>query len=92
MRGLDMILRSKIDSDQREPALKLASTMVQVCGIYSIQPPYSMDYKLFLLTTHLCCVEVRMVLEDEDLSQVKWMAFLLLKQAKHVQIIVGIVF
>ncbi|XP_060602253.1 neurochondrin-like [Ruditapes philippinarum] len=68
VRGLDNILRSKISPAQREPALKLASMMVQVCGIYSIQPPYTYDFKLFLLTTHLCCVEVRMVLEDPDLT------------------------
>ncbi|XP_045191890.2 neurochondrin-like [Mercenaria mercenaria] len=68
VRGLDNILRSKIGPTQREPALKLASMMVQVCGIYSIQPPYTYDFKLFLLTTHLCCVEVRMVLEDQDLT------------------------
>jgi len=48
----------------------LASTMVQVCGIYSLQPPYTLDYKLFLLATHLCCVEVRMILEDADISLV----------------------
>ncbi|WAR13231.1 NCDN-like protein [Mya arenaria] len=67
--GLDNIMRSKIGSEQREPALKLASMMVQVCGIYSLQPPYTPDFKLFLLTTHLSCVEVRMVLEDTDLTQ-----------------------
>lgn len=70
VRGLDNVLRSKIGAIQREEALKLASAMVQVCGIYSMQPPYTQDLKLFLLTTHLCCVEVRMVLEDTDLTQV----------------------
>lgn len=59
-----------VGPSQREPALKLASVMVQVCGIYSIQPPYTHDFKLFLLTTHLCCVEVRMILEDADLTLV----------------------
>ncbi|KAL4234846.1 hypothetical protein ACF0H5_006487 [Mactra antiquata] len=68
VRGLDNVLRSKIGPSQREQALKLASVMVHVCGIYSIQPPYTHDFKLFLLTTHLCCVEVRMILEDSDLT------------------------
>ncbi|XP_052230312.1 neurochondrin-like isoform X9 [Dreissena polymorpha] len=69
VKGLENILRSKIGSDHRELALRLASAMILVCGIYSMQPPYTTDFKLFLLTTHLCCVEVRMVLEDQDLAQ-----------------------
>ena len=44
--------------------------LVQACGVESMLPPVTTDCKLFLLTAHLCCVEVRMLLEAEDIDQV----------------------
>ena len=57
-------------SCQREPALKLTAMLIDVCGVQCVLPPAVTDSKLFLLITHLCCVEVRMVLEDSDIKLV----------------------
>ena len=59
-------------SPQREPALKLTAMLIDVCGIQCVIPPAINDCKLFLLITHLSCVEVRMVLEDTDINIVSY--------------------
>ncbi|KAK3085973.1 hypothetical protein FSP39_011509 [Pinctada imbricata] len=48
---------------QREPALKLAAVAVDCIGIKVVLPPSVQDCKLLLIITHLCCIEVRMILE-----------------------------
>ncbi|CAH1268704.1 NCDN [Branchiostoma lanceolatum] len=53
--------------EQRNPALELASLMLDHLGI---EWAMSANVKFVLLLVNLACVEVRMVLEDPDLKQV----------------------
>ncbi|KAK3610391.1 hypothetical protein CHS0354_008674 [Potamilus streckersoni] len=68
--GFEYMFRSRLDVIQRELSLRLAAVLVDMCGVKFILPPHTKDSKTFLLMTHLCCVEVRMVLEEPDTQKV----------------------
>ncbi len=57
-------------SIQRNPALKLSSTMVELLGIVWALGDNPNDQKFLLLLIHLTCVEIRMILEHEDADKV----------------------
>ncbi|XP_070553486.1 neurochondrin-like isoform X1 [Ptychodera flava] len=62
--GLFDILRSKIGTKQRDPALRLSSLMIEYFGIgWAFGPPPDTNTKFLLLLVHLSCVEIRMGLE-----------------------------
>ncbi|XP_066285836.1 neurochondrin-like isoform X1 [Branchiostoma lanceolatum] len=67
LNGLSEILGSYIGPEQRNPALELASLMLDHLGI---EWAMSANVKFVLLLVNLACVEVRMVLEDPDVKQV----------------------
>eukprot|EP00058_Branchiostoma_floridae_P025633 XP_002611123.1 hypothetical protein BRAFLDRAFT_88480 [Branchiostoma floridae] len=67
LNGLLDILGSYIGPEQRNPALELASLMLDHLGI---EWAMSCNVKFVLLLVNLACVEVRMVLEDPDIKQV----------------------
>ncbi|KAJ7395676.1 Neurochondrin [Pitangus sulphuratus] len=64
-RGLADILGSKLSQSQRDPALKLAASLVQACGAEWI-PAGSAGSKFLALLVNLACVEVRLTLEEPD--------------------------
>ncbi|KAG8143072.1 hypothetical protein E2320_000348 [Naja naja] len=68
-RGLASILTSKLSSSQRDPALKLSACLSQACSSAWI-PAGSSGSKFFALLVNLACVEVRLTLEELDLSEV----------------------
>lgn len=68
-RGLSSILTSKLSVSQRDPALKLAACLSQACGSKWI-PAGSSGGKFFALLANLACVEVRLSLEELDLTEV----------------------
>lgn len=59
------ILTSKIGKAQRDPALKLASSMTDLMGPKWTMMDEENPRKFFLLLVQLACVEVRMQLEDK---------------------------
>ncbi|XP_048249169.1 neurochondrin-like [Haliotis rufescens] len=65
------IIRSKLDSRLRDSTLCLAASLVSCQGIACLLPPVTDDLKMLLLLTHMACIEVRMVLEDGRIEQVK---------------------
>lgn len=67
--GLSSILSSKLSASQRDPALKLAACLTQVCGSEWI-PTEKSGRKFFALLANLACVEVRLSLEELDLAEV----------------------
>ncbi|XP_014253616.1 neurochondrin homolog [Cimex lectularius] len=69
-KGVTDILGGKISKSQREPALHLASTMVQVFGMQWTSRDPEKPKQFFLLLTHLSSIEVRMQLEDRNISQI----------------------
>lgn len=68
-KGLTDILKSKISKTQRDPALKLASVMLEVLGVDWCLTEDDTPKTFFLLLIQLCSVEVRMQLEDKTLKQ-----------------------
>ncbi|XP_071786362.1 neurochondrin-like [Asterias amurensis] len=64
--GVSDILKSKVVEKYRDPALRLASTMVNQQGIGWALGPSQLDKKFLLLLIHLACVETRMALESPD--------------------------
>ncbi|NXL93338.1 NCDN protein, partial [Alectura lathami] len=64
-KGLASILGSKLSEAQRDPALKLAASLVQACGSEWI-PAESNGSKFLALLVNLACVEVRLTLEEPD--------------------------
>ncbi|KAL0270023.1 UNVERIFIED_CONTAM: hypothetical protein PYX00_007568 [Menopon gallinae] len=69
-KGLNDILTSKIGKNQRDPAMKLASLMVDICGVEWTLSDEEKPRQFFLLLVQLCSVEVRMQLEDKQLPQI----------------------
>ncbi|XP_063220640.1 neurochondrin homolog [Bacillus rossius redtenbacheri] len=69
-KGLSDVLTSKIGKAQRDPALKLASVVVEVLGVEWCLRDEDKPRQFFLLLVHLCSVEVRMQLEDRNMSQI----------------------
>ena len=70
-KGLNDILRSKIGRNQRNPALKLASLMVELCGVeWTFSDEENPHYLFLLLLLQLCCVEIRMQLEDRTINDI----------------------
>ncbi|NWS90913.1 NCDN protein, partial [Toxostoma redivivum] len=62
-KGLADVLGSKLSQSQRDPALKLAASLVQACGAEWI-PSGSGGSKFLALLVNLACVEVRLTLEE----------------------------
>ncbi|XP_071453980.1 neurochondrin homolog [Hetaerina americana] len=69
-KGITEILTSKIGKTQRDPALKLASIVVELLGVEWCLADEERPKQFFLLLVQLCSVEVRMQLEDRTLKQV----------------------
>ncbi|NXC43151.1 NCDN protein, partial [Penelope pileata] len=69
-KGLANILGSKLSQSQRDPALKLAASLVQACGSGWI-PAGSTGSKFLALLVNLACVEVRLTLEEPDPVEVE---------------------
>lgn len=68
LKGLSDILKSKIGKNQRDPALKLASIMLELLGVEWCLTDEEKPKVFFLLLIQLCSVEVRMQLEDKTLK------------------------
>ncbi|NXT60008.1 NCDN protein, partial [Chaetops frenatus] len=69
-KGLADILGSKLSQSQRDPALKLAASLMQACGAEWI-PAGSAGSKFLALLVNLACVEVRLTLEEPDPVEVE---------------------
>ncbi|XP_071309090.1 neurochondrin [Agelaius tricolor] len=69
-KGLAEVLGSKLSQSQRDPALKLAASLVQACGAEWI-PAGSAGSKFLALLVNLACVEVRLTLEEPDPLEVE---------------------
>ncbi|NXK65298.1 NCDN protein, partial [Sylvietta virens] len=69
-KGLADVLGSKLSHSQRDPALKLAASLVQACGAEWI-PAGSAGSKFLALMVNLACVEVRLTLEEPDPVEVE---------------------
>lgn len=69
-KGLNDILKSKIGKNQRDPALKLTSIMIELCGIEWALTDEENPKQFFLLLLQLCSVEVRMQLEDKPMGEI----------------------
>ncbi|RZF43064.1 hypothetical protein LSTR_LSTR001242 [Laodelphax striatellus] len=69
-KGLNDILTSKIGKAQRDPALKLASVIVDVLGVEWCLTDENKPRQFFLLLVQLCSIEVRMQLEDKNFKNV----------------------
>ncbi|XP_052554610.1 neurochondrin [Tympanuchus pallidicinctus] len=69
-KGLASILGSKLSQSQRDPALKLAASLVQACGSEWI-PAGRTGSKFLALLVNLACVEVRLTLEEPDPLEVE---------------------
>ncbi|KAL1461190.1 hypothetical protein WDU94_013111 [Cyamophila willieti] len=68
--SLNDILKSKIGKKQRDPALKLASVIVEVLSIEWTLLDEEKPNQFFLLIIQLCTVEVRMQLEDRSFKEI----------------------
>lgn len=69
-KGLNDILGSKIGKKQRDPALKLASVMIDLLGADWAMSDKEKPKIFFLLLIQLASIEVRMQLEDKQLKAV----------------------
>ncbi|KAH0568941.1 neurochondrin homolog [Cotesia glomerata] len=69
-KGLFDILGSKIGKNQRDPALKLASTVLELFGAEWALMDEEKPKAFFLLLIQLACIEVRMQLEGKQLKSV----------------------
>lgn len=68
-KGLTDILTSKIAKQQRNPALILASTVIDLLGIEFVLADEEDPKKFFLLLIQLAAIEVRMQLDGKSLQQ-----------------------
>lgn len=69
-KGLTDILSSKIGKAQRDPALKLASVMVEILGVEWTLTDEEKPRQFFMLLVQLCSIEVRMQLEDQKFQAI----------------------
>jgi len=69
-KGLSDILTSRLGKAQRDPALKLASIMVELLGVEWCLTDEERPRQFFLLLVQLCSIEVRMQLEDRTFKQI----------------------
>lgn len=69
-KGLSDILGSKIGKNQRDPALKLASVMLELLGVDWALSDEEKPKVFFLLLIQLASIEVRMQLEGKQLKAV----------------------
>lgn len=76
-KGLTDTLTSKIGKSQRDPALKLASVMLEVCGVEWALSDQEKPRQFFLLLVQLCSIEVRMQLENKTVKQLMTQAELI---------------
>uniref|UniRef100_A0A1B6ET46 Neurochondrin n=1 Tax=Cuerna arida TaxID=1464854 RepID=A0A1B6ET46_9HEMI len=68
-KGLSDILKSRISKTQRDPALKLASMVLEILGVEWCLTDEDKPKTFFLLLIQLSSIEVRMQLEDKTLKQ-----------------------
>ena len=69
---------------QREPALKLAASLLEAFGMLWIIVEDVESCRFLLLVIHLACIEVRMILDKSDYTEVRcsgirYLFFLLLR-------------
>ncbi|XP_018334136.1 neurochondrin homolog [Agrilus planipennis] len=76
-KGLCDILMSKIGKDQRNPALILASTCLNLLGVEWVLNDEEKGKQLFLLLIQLAAIEVRMQLDGKSLKQAQSQAALI---------------
>lgn len=69
-KGLFEILSSRINKNQRDPALKLCSVMIETFGVEWALLDNDKPKQFLLLLVHLCSVEVRMQLEEKSVDVV----------------------
>lgn len=69
-KGLSDILTSKLGKAQRDPALKLASVMVELLGVDWLLTDEERPRQFLLLLVQLCSIEIRMQLEDRNFKQI----------------------
>ncbi|KAK2560336.1 Neurochondrin [Acropora cervicornis] len=69
--GIDAILRSKVPSQERDPAIILVSSLIELVGMSEILRCVQKGSPgLFILCTTISCVEIRMILEENTLSEI----------------------
>ena len=69
--GVDAILRSKVSSQERDPAIILVSSLIELVGINEILRCVQHGSPgLFVLCTTISCVEIRMILDGNTLSEI----------------------
>ncbi|XP_026476614.1 neurochondrin homolog [Ctenocephalides felis] len=68
-KGLSDILGSRIGKNQRDPALKLASAVIDVLGVEWTLRNEENPKQFFLLLLQLSAIEVRMQMDDKSLKQ-----------------------
>lgn len=76
-KGLCDTLTSKIGKNQRDPALKLASAMLEICGVEWSLTDEEKPRQFFLLLVQLFSIEVRMQLEGKTIKQLMTQAELI---------------
>lgn len=69
-KGLTDVLTSKIGKNQRDPAMKLAANMLEICGVEWTLQDEEKPRQFFLLLVQLSSIEVRMQLEDKQMKQI----------------------
>lgn len=68
-KGLTDILQSKIGKQQRNPAIILASTMMDLLGVEFVINEEDKPKQFFLLLIQLAAIEIRMQLDGKSLQQ-----------------------
>lgn len=68
-KGLNDILKSKIVKDQRDPALKLAASVVELLGIEWTLSNVENPKQFFILLLQLAAIEVRMQMDGKSFNQ-----------------------
>lgn len=68
-KGLTDILTSKIGKAQRNPALELASTVLDLLGVEWSMTDEENPKKFFLLLLQLCAIEIRMQMDNKSFKQ-----------------------
>ncbi|KAK2725621.1 neurochondrin homolog [Artemia franciscana] len=64
------VLCSKITYQQRDPALILASQMIENFGFEYLQTEGKITSQFLFILVNLACIEIRMIIEDRSLEQI----------------------
>lgn len=68
--AMNDIFTSKLGQPQRDPALRMASCVLDKLGVDCILPPHRDNCKLLLVIIHLSCIEIRITLENLTPEQI----------------------